>query len=271
MSFNDPNTPAAATPAAPVSPTSVSEPVAQQTIPVAPASPATPATPSEDRSNWVPPYRLREATQRHEQQLAAERAQWQAQQVELTKRIQALAGVAPSENQQFDDIRNQFKQVFPDQDWVGGQRAAIEELIQLKDELKASMQAQWESHNRHAMNMLYKDAETTYGTPLTEDAKRTLGASFVGYLQSNPDAYSRYQSDPSVASEFWKAFSDRFVDPARRQAVVNTAQRIPNNLPQDSPSGIVQPGQAPKAQSQDELLRQALDVYKAKSQFGFGE
>lgn len=268
--FNDPNSPAVATPTA-STPAPASNPTPQAATQPISQTPATPATPTEDRSNWVPPYRLRETTQRFEQQLAAERAQWQASQAELTKRIQALAGVTPPEHQQFDEVKNQFKQVFPELHELGSQAEAIRELIALKDELRASMTAQWESHNRHAMNLLYKDAETTYGQPLSEEARHTLGSSFIGYLQSNPDAYARYQSDPSVASEFWKAFSERFVSPARRQAVVETANRIPSGFPQDNAPGVVSTAQPVKAANQDELLRQALDVYRANSKFGFGE
>jgi hypothetical protein len=270
MSFEDQiNTPAAATPAAPTTatPSTVSQPTTQ----VAPQTPATPATPNEDRSNWVPPYRLREQTQRFEQSLQAERARWQAEKEAYEAKVRALVGVTPPENPQIDEVRNQFKQVFPDLDYIGSQRAQLEEILALKDELKASMNAQWEAHNRNATDRLYKAAEQTYGQPLSDDAKRTLGASFIGYLQSNPEAYTRYQYDTSVAEEFWKAFSDRFVDPVRRSAAVNTANRIPTGLPQDSPSGGIQPSSAPQPQTQDERLRAALDVYKAKSRYGFGE
>lgn len=272
MSFDNQNAPQGATSTAPISEThSPTAPVSSPTTQVAPQTPATPATPSEDRSNWVPPYRLRETTERYSQQLAAERARYQAETEALNRKLQILAGVTPPENPQIDEVKNQFRQVFPDLDYIGSQKAAIEELIALKDELRSSMQAQWESHNRNATDRLYKAAEQTYGQPLSDDAKRTLGASFIGYLQSNPDAYQRYQYDPGVAEEFWKAFSDRFVSPARRNATVDTTGRIPQGLPQDSPSGGIQPSQAPKPQTQDERLRQALDVYKANSRFGFGD
>jgi hypothetical protein len=269
MSFEDPtNTPAVATQTAPSAP---AQTVSQPTTQVAPQTPATPATPSEDRSNWVPPYRLREQTQRFEQSLNAERARWEAEKAAYEAKVRALVGVTPPENPQIDEVKSQFKTVFPDLDYIGSQKAQIEELIALKDELRASMNAQWESHNRTATNILYSEAEATYGQPLSDDAKRTLGASFIGYLQSNPEAYQRYQYDPSVAKDFWKDFSGRFVDPVRRQQAVATAGRIPSGLPQDSPSGAIHPSQAPQPQTQDERLRAALEVYKTKSRFGFGE
>ena len=272
MSFDDQNTPQGAT--SPASQEPVSQPSSNPTPQAAtqPISqtPATPAT-SEDRSNWVPPYRLRETTQKYEQAIQAERARFQAETEALNRKLQILAGVTPPENPQIDQVKSQFREVFPDLDYIGSQKAAIEELIALKDELRASMNSQWESHNRTATDRLYKAAEATYGQALSDDAKRTLGASFVAYLQSNPDAYQRYQYDTSVAEDFWKVFSDRLVNPARRAATVDTVGRIPQALPQDSPSGGIQPSQAPQPKTVDERMRQALDVYKANSKFGFGE
>lgn len=269
MSF-DPNTPAAATPAdlSPSATPAPSAPVPQSTTPTASPVPATPA-PSEDRSNWVPPHRLRETTSRYEQAIQAERAKFAAERADMERKLQALAGVAPPQNTEVDNIRNQFKQVFPDLDEIGANAAAIKELLALKDELRASMEHQWAAHNKSAMDRLYKSAESTYGESLTDQAKRSLGSAFIGYLQSNPDAYERYQRDPAVAEEFWQEFSERFVAPARRQAVVSQAARIPTGLPLDTPSGAVPTSAPVKAATQDERLQQALNLYKAKSNQGF--
>jgi hypothetical protein len=133
------------------------------------------------------------------------------------------------------------------------------------------MQNQWATHNRSAINGLYKAAEATYGNPLNEDAKRALGSSFVGHLQSNPDAYERYQQDPqAVVEEYWKGFTDRFISPIQRAQTVATVNRIPQGLPQDSPSGAL-PTSAPQTKfgSQDERLAAALASYKANTKTGF--
>lgn len=272
MSFDSFNSPADATPSAPVSPqTPAATPVAQPTTPVASAPPATPATPSEDRSNWVPPHRLREQSSKFEQTLQAERARYAAETEALQKKLQILAGVTPPENPQLDQVKTQFKTVFPDLHGLGEQAAAIKELLAIKDELIAAKDQQWTVYNRSAMDRLYKAAEGTYGTPLSEDAKRSLGMSFIGYLQNDPEAYARYQQDPSIVEEYWKAFSDRFVDPVRRSAMVNTAGRIPQGLPLDTPSGAIAPmGGQVKPQTEDERMAQALSVYKSVSKTGFG-
>lgn len=251
-------------------------PAAQPAVPTAtPTSVApSPATqvPSEDRSTWVPPHRLREVSQRHEAALAAERARFTAEVESRDARIRALAGVAPPENQQFDEVKKQFGQVFPELAELAQQSKAIKELLAQREELTASKDHYWGAYNRNAMNTLYSEAEKTYGQPLSDATKRQLGSAFVGYLQSNPEAYERYQQDPSVVTEYWKAFSDGFIDPVRRQSTVSTMGRIPTGLPQDTPSGAVNVGAPPpKPQTQDERIAMALARYKETSKTGFGE
>lgn len=272
MSF-DPNQPPAveATPTATPAPQAPVTPPAQpQATPAVSQPTATVAQPSEDRSNWVPPHRLREQRSQFERELANERAQYTQRMEELNKKLQILAGVTPPENPQIDQVKNQFKEVFPDLDYIGSNAQQIRELLELKDALKASMEHQWAFYNRNAMDRLYKAAEGTYGQSLSDEAKRQLGSSFVGYLQSNPDAYERYQQDPSIVEDYWKAFSERFIDPVRRNSTVQTLNRIPQGLPQDNPSGNLAVTQPVKPANQDERLARALEVYKATSKTGFG-
>ena len=266
MSF-DPNTPTEATPSVTSQPTTP----AATAVPAVTPSPATSVAPStEDRSNWVPPYRLREVSSKHEQTLAQERATFAAERAALQRQLQALTGVLPPQNPEIDQVKNQFKQVFPELSEIGSNAEAIKELIALKDELRAAMQHQWATHNRNAMGSLYKAAEATYGNPLNDDAKHALGSSFVGYLQSNPDAYEQYQQDPtSVVENFWKAFTDRFISPIQRQQTVNTMNRLPGNIPQDTPSGAIPVSNPVKPANQDERMAAALASYKANLKGGF--
>lgn len=267
MSF-DPNTPATATPVAPTTPSSPATPATPATTPQT-ATPSAPVS-TEDRSNWVPPYRLREVTSKHEQSVAQLRAQFEAEKASLQRQLQALTGVLPPPNPEIDQVKNQFKEVFPELSEIGSQAEAIKELIALKDELRAAMQYQWSAHNRSAINSLYKAAEGVYGGPLNDDAKHQLGSYFVGYLQSNPEEYETYKSDPTVVTErFWKQHVDRFISPLQRQQVASTLNRIPGNIPQDSPSGAVPVSSPVKPQTQDERLAAALAHYKAKSTTGF--
>jgi uncharacterized protein (UPF0335 family) len=218
----------------------------------------------------VPPHRLREVSTRHEQQLAQLKANAEAEKAALQRQLQALTGVLPPQNPELDAVKNQFKEVFPELSEIGSQAAAIKELIALKDELRAAMQNQWATHNRSAMSTLYKTAESTYGQPLNDDAKRALGASFIGHLQSNPDEYERYQQDPtSVVENYWKSFTDRFISPIQRAQVVAQQNRIPGAIPQDPASGAVPVSTPVKPGTQDERIAQALAHYKSKTPTGF--
>lgn len=269
--FNTFNTPAVGDNTAPAAPAA---PVAQPTTQVAPQTqtPATPATPAEDRSNWVPPYRLREQNARHEAALQAERQRFTSEQAALQRKLEILAGVTAPENPQIDEVKKQFGQVFPELAELAAQAAEIKQLLAQREELTHSKDHYWTRYNRDAMNTLYSEAEKTYGQPLNDDAKRQLGSSFIGYLQSNPGEYERYQEDPSVVKEYWKSFSDRFIDPVRRSATAQTIGRIPTALPQDTPSGTVNFGTpVPKPANQDERMALALARYKEVSKTGFGE
>lgn len=217
----------------------------------------------------MPPYRLRELSTKHEQSLVQERTRFEAERAQLQRQLQALTGALPPQNPEIDQVKSQFKTVFPELDEIGSQAAAIKELLALKDDLRAAMQHQWASHNRNAMDRLFKNAETTYGNPMNDEAKRALGEAFVGYLQSHPDEYEQYQQDPSVVDKFWTQFTDRFISPIQRSQVVAQANRIPQNLPQDNATGALPVSTPAKFGSQDDRLAAALNVYKAKTTQGF--
>lgn len=254
-------TPVDATVLTPVTP-SVTAPVTPQTIPVATPAAATPAVP--DRSTWVPPHRLREQSETYEARLAAERSTTARQLEDLNQKIQILTGVVNPENPQIGEVRQQFGNVFPGLAKLEAQAAKIEEMLARRGEVEDLPNHYWGSYNRSAMDRLYKAAEATYGQPLSEDAKSQLGSSFVGFLQSNPEAYERYKNDPSIVDEYWKGFTDRFIDPARRTATVNAAGRVATNLPQDNPSGGVRTN-APdvKPDNIDDRVKQAFASYSA--------
>lgn len=269
--MSDFNTPAEATPSASPAASPQTSPTPSTAIPSSSPAPAT-SVPQEDRSNWVPPYRLRETTQRYEQTLQSERQQWQRELEQREARIRALVGVTPPENPQIDEVKKQFGQVFPGLSKLEAQAAQVDALLAQREEMDHLRQHVWAMHNKNAMDTLYKAAAETYGEQLSDDSKRSLGAAFIGYLNTNPDEYARYQNDPSVVVDFWKSFTGRFIDPVRRQATAASANRIPSGLPQDTPSGSVNVSSpAPKAANEDELLARALSVYKANSRYGFGE
>jgi len=244
--------------------------------PGTPAAPATAATPNVapqpsatggDRADWVPPHRLRETREaairqaneefaRREEATRAELARYQEQ-------IRRLVGVEAPENPQIAEVRNQFGQLFPDLAKLEGKAAMIEQLLERANDLENQTKHYWTSHGQRTMENLFKKAEATYGNTLSDDAKRHLHQSFVGFVQSSEEMQARYESDPTVVDEFWRAFSSNFIDPARREAAAQTLSRVPGALPQDSPSGVPRVSPAEKPTTLDERAKMAFDVYNA--------
>lgn len=267
--MSDPIVSATPTPAAePTSPASA--PVATPQAPVA-TSPATsvaaPTAASEDRSNWVPPHRIREATQRYEnsqREWLAREAQYQAQMAQYQNQVRALAGVGPSPDPEVEEIRSRFGQVFPGLSRIESRAEQLEKYMERVADLEAAVDHIWQNHGRQSLDRVYKHAEDTLGSPLTDDGRRALHAAFAGWIQSNPEYQQRYVEDPGVVDEFWKTLSSTLVDPARRASAAATAARVPGALPQDTSAGAPAPMAAPKPSGLDERAKLAFQMFQAE-------
>ena len=268
----DPNT---VTPPAVGDTTAPASPVATpQVTPVA-ATPATPAAAPtaapEDRSNWVPPHRLREtreaAVREAQRTFAEQQAQASAHVQQLERQLQALVGVTPKQQTEADGIRNQFGQIFPGLAALEQRAQDLMQLVERAGEFDSQNTHYWDSHGRQTMNRLYSVASESMGVQLTDDAKRNLHASFVGYVQSSPEAYERYLNDPGLVEDFWKAFTSSFIDPVRRTATATVAGRAPVALPRDLPGGVPSPAPAPKPANMDERVSQMWSGYNAIKKF----
>ncbi len=244
-------TPQPATPAAPAFPVATPQ--------VTPAS-ATPSTPPE---GFVPSYRIREAREaavrQANEQSAREIAAIRAEAEQYRRQLHSLVGATPAQNQnpEVDAIRAQFKQVYP----------GLAELEELKDQIKSvlgqqqdysqQIQHYWTTYGRQTMDSLYAKASETFGGNLSDEAKRNLYTSFVGFVQSSPEIESRYGNDPSLVDDFWKAFTSSFIDPVRRTAVTGAIGRVPMALPQDTPSGAPRSTPPPQMKDMDERANAA--------------
>lgn len=266
----DPNTvtPAVGDTSAPA-PAAIPQSTPVTATPVAPA--AAPTAAPEDRSNWVPPHRLREtreaAVREAQRQFAEQSAQATARVEQLERQLQALVGVTPKQHTEADAIRNQFGQMFPGLSQLEQRAQDLMQLVERAGEFDSQNTHYWDSHGRQTMNRLYSVASENMGVQLTDDAKRNLHASFVGYVQSSPEAYERYLNDPSLVEDFWKAFSSSFIDPVRRTATATVAGRAPMALPRDVPGGVPAPAQAPKPANMDERISQMWSGYNAIKKF----
>ena len=170
---------------------------------------------------------------------AQKEAQYQQQLQQIQSQLHALVGVSPqNQNPEVDAIRQQFGQLYPGLSKLEERAAQIQEFIERSSDLEAQNQHYWESYGRQTMDKLFQHAQESLGAPLTEEGKRQLHASFVGFVQSSPELQARYANDPSLVQEFWQQFTNSFIDPVRRTATATVAGRVPQGLPQDTPAGI---------------------------------
>ena len=257
-----PNSPVAATPAtppAPAFPGPSASPVAPPQVPA-----AAPIAAPEDRSNWIPPHRLREVREAEARKFAERESAYNARLEQYQNQIRALAGVAPPANTQYDEIKQQFGQVFgPKAVSLFDKAEQIEQALDRIQELEQAVNHVWTSHAQSSMGKIFSQAEEALGGPLSEEGKRMLHTAFTGWVQSNPDYEDRYLNDPTFVGEFWKALSSTLVDPARRIAAAGVAGRTPQALPQDTPAGVPGPAPAPRPANADERMNQAWASYNA--------
>jgi hypothetical protein len=259
------STPAEATPSAPA--TAPATP--GTTAPVA----ATPATPQvnatvDDRSNWVPPHRIREsreaayreASQKASQEIQAARDEARRYQ----QQVLALTGVTPPQNPEIQAVRDQFGGLYPGLTKLEAKAAQLEALLERAGDLESQTDHYWQSYGRQTMDRVFELAEKSLGSPLNDEGKRQLHSSFMGFVQSSPELSARYANDPSIVNDFWNAFTSTFIDPARRAASATVAGRAAQvaGLPVDSPSGSVATSQPPKFSSLDERAAAGWNQYK---------
>lgn len=248
--------------------TAISTPsVAPSTIPTATAAPA-PTQQTSDGEAMVPSYRLREvreAVLRDAQTKWTQReAAYAAQLAQVQNQLHALVGVTPQEDPNVAAIRQQFGQLYPG---LSRLEERVEDLLGVVDrsaDQETQQRHYWQSYGRQSMDRLYSLAEKTLGGNLSDDGRRALHSSFLGYVSSSPDLTERYTSDPTLVDEFWRGFSSSLIDPVRRTATASVQQTAyPRSLPQDTPSGAPRTTPVPQPANVDERLANAWAAYQA--------
>lgn len=256
-----------------------SAPAAAPTSAATPAAPAAAATPTPAAAQapatgapgegWVPSYRVRETREAayREAQAEANRLIEQARQeaAEYRTKLQALVGVTPSpaSNPEVDAVRSQFAKLYPGLAKLEERANDLFGVIDRAGDLEAQTEHYWQTYGRQTMDRLFTGMSEHLGSPLTEEGKRSLHSSFVGFVQSSPELTSRYASDPTIVDDFIKAFTSSFIDPVRRTSAAGTAQRAAAvaALPQDTPGGAPQATPAPKMGGLDERAAAAWAHY----------
>lgn len=250
-----PATPSAPAPAASTPDFAAATPATPQ---VAPQAPASGVPQQQPEPSWLR-GRLEEARRtavtRAQAEWQRKENDYQAQLQQIQRQLHAVVGVTPQGDPQIEAVRQQFAQLYPG---LAQLEQHAQELMQIREQagnFETQQQHYWTSYGRQVMDRLFDRAQASVGSPLTNEAKRQLHSSFVGYLQSNPDLAERYANDPSVVEDFWKEFTSNFIDPARRGATAQVQTRVENQppVPRDTGGGIPRPATAPTGNSEDKL------------------
>lgn len=252
-------TPAAATPAAPATP------VATPTF--SGSGSAAPAPTHSVPEGYVPSYRLREtreaAVREAQSQWSQKEQQYQAQLQQIQSQLHALVGVQQPANPEVTAVRQQFGQLYPGLSALEERANDLMSIIERANDLESQNSHYWQSYGRQTMDKLFTHAQDSLGAPLTDEGKRQLHSSFVGFVQSSPEMTERYANDPSIVEDFWKTFTSSFIDPVRRtqQAGIQARAGAVTNLPQDTPSGAPRSTPAAAPANADERAAQAWALY----------
>ena len=256
-------TPVEATPSTPPAAATSAAPAPQSATPAATPAAATSAAPE----GYVPSYRLREtreaAIREAQQQQATKEAEWHARYTEMERKFQALAGVTPPANPEVEAVRGQFGQLYPGLTKIEERAQDILGILERAQDIESQNNHYWQSYGRQTMDRLFSHAQESLGAPLTDEGKRQLHASFVGFVQSSPELTARYTNDPTLVQEFWKQFTSSFIDPVRRVASAGIAGSVaPRALPQDTPGGAPRATPAPQPANLDERASSAWAMYQ---------
>jgi hypothetical protein len=113
------------------------------------------------------------------------------------------------------------------------------------------------------MDRLFDHASKELGSALTDEGKRALHSSFVGFVQSSPELTARYSNDPTLVDEFWNAFTSSFISPARRAASATVVGRAAGaGLPQDRGGAVPPVTPGPKPKDLDERVNAGWALYQ---------
>ncbi len=172
----------------------------------------------------VPSYRLREVTERYRQLEEYAR--------QLKDRVDRASAQPPQQQPQEDPqtaaIRDQFKKLFP-------KLAAFEDLdpAQIKSLLEAAPQEkqQWERHwsniGQNTLRTLHSKMTEVYGDKMDPLTRGVFESAFISWVERDPEARERYFSqDPQLVEDFWKRTTAAVLDPVRRSASAQVAQRV---------------------------------------------
>lgn len=234
-------------PAPSPAPAAAADPTAAPQVPSGQTAKPTGYTYPEDRSQWIPKHRFDQVNSQAtraaqlEQELAAER-----------KRVQALAGVTPTDPDEANTerVRNAFFQMFPQFKHLASMsEEQIQQLVQAPQQFQKQNDAelkQWQRHGNQQVGLIAERVAAAMGadslTPRQTEKLRTTFSAWIraqasSELQATGGRESvtlqKYEDgDESVVDAFVKEYVEDFVAPARRQVAaqnINRTRPVPNS------------------------------------------
>jgi hypothetical protein len=266
---------APAAPAAPAAPVAPSNP---NPAPVTPApAQANSGVDQEARFKGIQADLAKERKQRqtYEAQVADYKTKLEAE----TRRVQALAGVAPvsADDAEAEEIRTRFSKVItPDYllKQLGLSKEEIEEFKAAKADrasLQETTQHYWAKHGQGMVRKVSSELAKEYGGELSTRQQDTITKAYIFRAQQDPEFLKRHEDgDESLITEFAQEWIQDWAEPARRKALateVNSFRRVPNGQNR----GIVNNGEKKIDVNDPKAVEDLLVAgFKERNPGGFG-
>ncbi len=177
------------------------------------------------REDWVPPYRLREVSDRAER---TERAFAELQQrlEQQDVRVRQVFGVEQPDPKK-EAIRKEFLSYFPEYAKLArfAERLGDRDPGELLDRLEQGQQQSQLAVAHQMYDVIDQQMAEAYGEKVPQFARDAAYAAFVTWLSQNPQHEARFnRHDASLATEFWKLYSSGVLE-THRQHFTETEQR----------------------------------------------
>lgn len=190
----------------------------------------------------------------------------------LQQELQTLRTPKPpaaQPDERSEAIKQEFFKLFPQaQQLFELPLEQVQKLLQVAPQLQAQGEHYWGAVGNGQLRQITESMTKLYGGPPEGKALRWAQTAFIDWVENDPAANQRYiAQDPSLASDFMKAFEASFLDPIRRKAVVVEEQRGTRRaaLPRPGPRTAAM-GQGPpaKPKTEDELHDAAFAALNAQ-------
>lgn len=158
------------------------------------------------------------------------------------KRIQALAGVStPSDEEaQAAAIRAKLETLYPALKKLDD--ATVDKLLgtaAAKEDIDATQQHYWQQHGRQMVSQIEKQIQDEIGSDLTERQKEQIAMVYSLRVERDQQLLKRHlEGDPTLISEFAKAFLEDWSTPIKRQLskqAVDSQPRVPRGKDRSVP------------------------------------